>query len=182
MNPEAAWELDRPHSTAMQREHHTKEAQRFLCYTSCSRAVEHSLYNGILMSLFGLLHLAVSPSRAQHHVRLADQTAKLGHASANTCSCLLPVGEILDMHGAAMEIVRAFEHQLLHKFQRRHRALSWLLPLGLAYQVLIDEPDWTAWIERMQSAAHESRGYGRTEDTAEWWGYLPLPVVTRGHR
>lgn len=175
-HPNVAWEVDRLPSVRTLDV--PQDARRMLCYTSFARAVEHSLYNGILMSLLGLLHLAVSRSEAQIHSQVAAQIALYGLKTTDT-GPLLSVGQNLDLHGCAMEAVRAFEYQVLHIQHRRDSALYWLFPLGLAYQVLVDVPGWTTWIGRMRDASHESRGYGRSADTSEWFGYLPLPIVAR---
>jgi hypothetical protein len=160
------------------------EARRFLCYTSFARSVEHSLYNAVLICLIGLLHAVLPPSCAWSSVRGASS-----HTTYNTIlACesatgptILSPDSFFDLRDISIEITRAFEYQLLHMWHRES-ALYWLFPLGLASQILGDEPSWLEWIGRLRAASQQSRGYGRKAGAASGFAFFPLPSEAKARR
>ena len=176
-----AWDAKYPQVARMQPRTDTKRtsypagAESLLCYSTFTRAVEYSLYNAIFICLVNLLSLIETPENVSYYTQAAAYASHtMQHGTHHrTTSCLLAPAEQWDMEGAAKEIVRAFEFQLLNVARCRESALYWLFPLSLAYRVLEGETEWCEWIEELLNASQKSRGYGKGSVTV-YFNFFPL--------
>ncbi|KAK3073000.1 hypothetical protein LTR53_005812, partial [Teratosphaeriaceae sp. CCFEE 6253] len=179
-HPNIARERSRPSHSARDPLVSPSDAPRSLHYSSFACAVEHSLYNAILICLLGLLHLVETPEAASYYTETAARQALKRDSSTGghwATPCLLAPGETWGLTGPAREIVRAFEYQLAYDQRRRESALFWLFPLGLARKVLEDDTAWSSWIEKLQDGSQASRGYGRGPRTIDF-NCFPLPKAS----
>jgi hypothetical protein len=145
---------------------HFRPIRNFLVFSSFSQATEISLYNAVLLCLLGLLWTLKPPDD------FSPSPIPIPTAPLN-----LP-GDVESLTQPAVEICRAFEHQLINVKNSRDSALFWLFPLGLASRVLEDDTDMMLWIKTMLETSQVTRGYG-TGGNAYGFGFYRFPKIRR---
>lgn len=173
-NPRAAWEEGRERRLPGMVSPPTV-AKNLLVFSSFTAAVEIALYNAVLLCLLGLLFSELPPQQAQTHIASAIRDTDPAWLAQTNPALNLPRTPLY-LRAAAIEIVRAFEHQLRHARSTQESALFWLFPFGLAAKVLQDDVDMWTWIQQMLDESEVTRGYGRG-DNAFGFGMYNLPKV-----
>ncbi|KAK5724410.1 hypothetical protein LTR15_004455 [Elasticomyces elasticus] len=182
-HPQAAWERPRSTSTTPSRNTYPPDARNMLFYETFSLAVEHTLYNALLICMLSLLHLAAAPEDVREYMQSAFTNSIGTHQPVDPrlqVSPLLFPGETWDLHGPAVEIALAFEYELANIKHRSESALFWLFPLGLAYKVLEHDIEFRIWIQEMLDVSQGLRNYGRRGNVGfDFYNFFPLPRTDR---
>ncbi|KAE8327916.1 hypothetical protein BDV39DRAFT_204628 [Aspergillus sergii] len=156
--------------------------ESILCFSAFERATEIMLYNAVQMWLVGLLRELLpwnSPAIISSAARIsASRAGTLG--DTNFTPLILP-GTSFSLREPAIEICRAVEYQCLNVQHSRGAALFCLLPIGLAYGTLEQEPQYRDWIRSMLDLSpvmkeyvlgQNFRGFGL------YYRYWRLPGIT----
>jgi hypothetical protein len=155
LNPNAAYETIPPTVPSQPR-----VVPRRLHFGTYSQAAEILLYNAVHMWLIGLL-LRLAPDDTTTILNTA--TAAAHDANFPTSSfprgCLRLPDDIASLRDPAIEIVRAFEFQMMNPEANRESSLFFLFPLGIAWTVLEQEPEYRRWIRDMLDEREVTKGY-----------------------
>ena len=180
------WEVGHPHAAAEVNREHTpstaflpSQTHHFLRFSCFSTAVEIALYNAVLIYYLGLIYSEMTAIQAR---TVVQQLATSEDSESNVWlnrALIHPAHCPVTLEGAAVEIVRSFEYQLVHAQHCPDTpALFWLLPLGLALGILEEDDVMSQWIRTMLDTSIVIRGYGRGKN-AFGFGSYQLPKVDK---
>jgi len=89
---------------------------------------------------------------------------------------LLRPAETVFLRDIAVEICRAFEFQIYNIRNLKVSLPFFMMPLGLAFSVLENEPVFTNWIDEMLASSRVTKGYTMNEN-AFGFGNIAIPRV-----
>lgn len=167
-HPAVAWEAprDAPSALPLHRTPYPSGADKMLCYTNFTRAIESSLYNAVVMLLVDTLRdrriprlFAERVQRSLHeHCLYASKASNTPNAPNAPKNAILTISSIWNTHRLAKEIIRSFEYQLQHIGACHESTLFWLFPLALATQFLKHDEAWSRWAREMLRRSRNTYG------------------------
>lgn len=156
--------------------------ESIFCFSAFERATEIMLYNAVQMWLVGLLRellpLSLSAIISSAARISASRAGTLG--DTNFTPLMLP-GTSFSLREPAIEICRALEYQCLNMQHSRGAALFCLLPIGLAYGILEQEPQYRDWIRSILGLSPVMKGYVLGQNVIGfglYYRYWRLPGIT----
>jgi hypothetical protein len=169
LNPNAAYETAPPPTIA-----NTRLEPNYLHFHKYEDGANIQLYNAILLFLLNLLD-RLSPSTATiatilqtTAIHAAEVSSyDIGTSSTNTSPLLLP-HTVLDSVKPAIEIIRAFEYQILNRTENMSSNLFFLFPLGIAGEALQDQKEYWAWIRILLDTSSATTPYAAGRN--KWFG------------
>jgi hypothetical protein len=126
-------------------------------YVSYTQVNDVGLYNAIQLWLLRLLW-DLGGAESVEAKALFERMEKAGvafHDAGHRSPLLLP-GQGRSLEEVAIEICRSFEYQFIGFNGSRDSVLAWLLPIGLAYQLLVNdetEAELGEWVTKLLNRA-----------------------------
>jgi hypothetical protein len=184
-NPDAVWETTPVPSIAKSR-----VIQPYLNFKIHEQAAEIQLYNVILLFLLGLFsglagpevppfdllyETAVVAAKASNYPISTPGPGTSTLVQGTTTPLDLPHDDIT-CRTAAVEIIRAFEFQMTD-LNSTTSSLYFIFPLGTAYEVLKEDPEYRAWMRTLLDAAPVTNKYvaaGRNRHVISNFHFCPF--------
>lgn len=147
-----------------------------LSFANVSQAADIMTYNAVLIWLLGLLW-KLDPKQIDSSVtRAANYTRTVSSCQQTQDSPLRRPGEAVYLRDVAIEICRSFNFLLRNIKNSSISALFFLMPIGLAWNVLKHEENWRNAINETLALSNITKDY-HTGQNAFGFGAYAIPQL-----
>jgi hypothetical protein len=151
-----------------------------LQFRSMAQATDVMLYNATLLWILGIVW-KVHPQGAQTLIKDSAASARTqvecsGHHPLENASLLMP-GEATTLRSAAVEICKTLEYYIQNIQQNHDSTLFSLLPVGMAWSALKDDPvtDFKSWISNALNSSSVTNGYVTGDNSCGFGSFYHVP-------